>query len=113
MVNIISEQMLERANAASINAPYGTSEFELAGLTAAPSTIAKAPRVKEAIFSVECKLVETKEYASKIDPSQVTATMAILEGVRFWAREDAINGDRNKLDLEVSALPSNHKVSTN
>ncbi|KAL2855947.1 hypothetical protein BJY01DRAFT_243128 [Aspergillus pseudoustus] len=100
VINIVSEHMLEAVNAASINAPYGTSEFSLAGLEPAPCSVVKAPRVKDAIFSIECNLIETKEYASKIDPDKVTCTTAIVEGVRFWAREDAINSKSDHLDLE-------------
>ncbi|KAM0543147.1 hypothetical protein ACHAPJ_012489 [Fusarium lateritium] len=104
VVNTVSEHILERVNATSVNAPYGISEFALAGLTPASSTLVKSPRVEESLFSVECKLVEVKEYHSKMDVSQVTSTMVILEGVRFWAREDAINSDGSKLDIEVGTL---------
>ncbi|GKZ31484.1 hypothetical protein AbraIFM66950_012151 [Aspergillus brasiliensis] len=101
VINIVSEHMLEAVNAASVNAPYGTSEFSVAGLEPAPCSVVKAPRVKDAIFSIECKLVDTREYTSKINPDKVTCTTAVVEGVRFWAREDAINSEGNHLDLEI------------
>ncbi|KAL2006444.1 hypothetical protein VTN00DRAFT_9112 [Thermoascus crustaceus] len=101
VINIISEHYIEAANAASINAPYGVSEFGLTGLHMADSVIVKAPRVQEAIFSVEGKLVETREFYSKAVPGKATTVLAIVEGVRFWAREDAINEDRNLLDPNV------------
>lgn len=106
VINIISEHYIEAANAASINAPYGVSEFGLTGLHMADSTIVKAPRVQEAVFSVEGKLVETREFYSKAVPGKATTVLAIVEGVRFWAREDAINEDRNLLDPNVRDLPS-------
>lgn len=45
--------------------------------------------------------METKEYESRATPGKKTGVMAILEGTRFWAREDAINADRNLIDPNV------------
>ncbi|KAF2431578.1 hypothetical protein EJ08DRAFT_669941 [Tothia fuscella] len=100
-INIISEHFIEAANATSINAPYGISEWALTGLHPAPCSNVKASRVKEAIFSIEARLVETKEYESRATPGKKTGVLAIVEGVRFWAREDAINKDRNIIDPAV------------
>lgn len=101
VINIVSEHFIEAANATSINAPYGISEWALTGLTPAPCSQVKASRVKEAIFAVECKLMETKEFESRVTPGKKTNVLAILEGVRFWAREDAINQDKNIIDPAV------------
>jgi flavin reductase (DIM6/NTAB) family NADH-FMN oxidoreductase RutF len=100
-VNIISEHIFEAANFTSIDAPYGVSEFDVSGLTPAPSTIVKPPRVAEAIFAVEAKLVETRAYQSKVDPSKTTSTLVVVEGVRFWAREDALSEEQDRLDPNV------------
>ena len=97
-INIISEHYIEAANATAINAPYGISEWALTGLTPAPSTDVKPSRVKEAIFSIEGKLVSTQEFESKATPGKKTGVLAIVEGVRFWVREDAINEERNIID---------------
>ncbi|KAL6720465.1 hypothetical protein ACLMJK_002388 [Lecanora helva] len=97
-INIISEHYLEAANATSINAPYGISEWALTGLTPAPSKDVKPSRVKEAIFSIESKLVSTQEFESRATPGKKTGVLAIVEGVRFWVREDAINEERNIID---------------
>ncbi|ERT01887.1 uncharacterized protein SPSK_05429 [Sporothrix schenckii 1099-18] len=101
VLNIISEHFVEAANSTSVNAPYGTSEWGLSGLKQAPSTMVKAPRVKEAIFSAECKLVDLKEFESKAKPGNIAGTLVILEGVNFWVREDAINEERNIIDPKV------------
>jgi flavin reductase (DIM6/NTAB) family NADH-FMN oxidoreductase RutF len=101
-INIISEHFIEAANATSINSPYGISEWALTGLHPAPCTAVKPSRVKEAIFSIEAKLVETKEYESRATPGKKTGVLAIVEGVRFWAREDAINAEKNIIDPAVS-----------
>lgn len=103
VINIVSEHYIEAANAASIDAPYGVSEWALTGLTPASCSQVNASRVKEAIFAVECKLVETKEFESRSTPGKKTCVLAILEGVRFWAREDAINEDKNIVDPAVCA----------
>ncbi|KAF8863819.1 flavoprotein-like protein oxygenase [Acephala macrosclerotiorum] len=101
VINLISEHFIEAANATSINAPYGESEWALSGLTPAPSTTVKASRVKEAIFSVEGKLDFTKEYESKATPGKKTGVLAVIEGTRFWVREDALNEDKNLIDPSV------------
>lgn len=98
VINIISEHFIEAANATSINAPYGISEWALTGLHPAPCTDVKASRVKEAVFSIEGKLMDTKEFESRGTPGKKTGVLAIIEGVRFWVREDAINEDRNIID---------------
>ena len=100
-LNIISEHYIEAANTCSINAPHGVSEWSLSGLHPAPSSIVKPDRVKEAIFSTECKLVETREWESRAEPGKKTGVTAILEGVKFWVREDAINADKNLIDISV------------
>ena len=102
VINIISEHFVEAANATSVNAPYGISEWALSGLTPAACTDVKASRVEEAIFSVEGKLLELKEYESRATPVKKTGVLAIIEGVRFWAREDALNEEKNQLDPAVS-----------
>lgn len=105
VINIISEDFIEAANMTSINAPYGVSEFPISGLHPAESRDVKAPRVKEAVFSIEAKLVETREYNSR-RTGKASCTMAVIEGVRFWAREDAVNEERNALDISVSCSHS-------
>ncbi|CZS99807.1 related to conserved protein/domain typically associated with flavoprotein oxygenases, DIM6/NTAB family [Rhynchosporium agropyri] len=101
VINIISEPFLEAANATSVNAPYGESEWALSGLTPAPCSTVKASRIKEAIFAIEGKLDFTKEYESKATPGKKTGVLAVIEGTRFWVREDALNADKNLVDPAV------------
>jgi flavin reductase (DIM6/NTAB) family NADH-FMN oxidoreductase RutF len=102
VINMISEHFIEAANSTSINAPYGVSEWALSGLTPADCAVVKASRVKEAVFSAECKLMNTQEFESRATPGKKTGVLAVVEGVRFWAREDAINEDKNLIDPAVS-----------
>ncbi|KAI9760475.1 MAG: Guanine nucleotide-binding protein alpha-2 subunit [Chaenotheca gracillima] len=101
VINMISEHFIEAANATSINAPYGTSEWALTGLTPAACTTVKCSRVKESVFAIEGKLMETKEFESRVTPGKKTGVLAIIEGTRFWVREDALNEDKNLIDPDI------------
>jgi flavin reductase (DIM6/NTAB) family NADH-FMN oxidoreductase RutF len=104
-VNIISEHFAEAANSTSINAPYGASEWAVSGLTPSYDChTVKPARVKEAVFSIEAKLESLREFESRSKPGTKNATMVIIEGTRFWVREDAINEDRNVIDPSVGVL---------
>lgn len=101
VINIISDHYIEAANASSIDLPYGQSEWSLSGLTPADSEVVAASRVKEAVFSVEGKLLNSQEFESRATPGKKSGVLAIIEGVRFWVREDAINEDRSLIDPEI------------
>ncbi|KAF8544211.1 hypothetical protein BDD12DRAFT_977877 [Trichophaea hybrida] len=97
-INIISESFVEAANYTSIDAPRGVSEWELSGLTKAGTEVVKPPRVLESVFSVEAKLRFSHEWESP-RTGKKTGVLAVMEGVRFWVREDALVD--GKMDLEV------------
>jgi flavin reductase (DIM6/NTAB) family NADH-FMN oxidoreductase RutF len=101
VINIISEPFVEAANACAIDLPYGQSEWSVTGLTPAETTHVKPKRVKESIFAIEGKLQSTQEFESRATPGKKTGVLAIVEGVKFWVREDAINEDRNLIDPQV------------
>lgn len=111
-INIISEHFLEAANATSVNAPYGVSEWAVSGLTPAyDCETVRCARVREAVFAVEGKLESVREFESRSRPGKMGGTMAVVEGVRFWAREDAVNEERSLIDPAVgnpSSLLSSH-----
>ncbi|RDA94801.1 hypothetical protein CP533_4249 [Ophiocordyceps camponoti-saundersi (nom. inval.)] len=102
VINLVSETFIEAANAASINAPYGVSEWSLTGLTPVRDcqTVA-APRVAEAVFSIEVKLDSYKEYESKATPGRKSSTVVTFEGTRFWVRDDALNEEKTLIDPSV------------
>jgi len=54
--NLASYDLLRAVSESSAPLPRGSSEFEHAGLTMAACNLVKAPRVKEAHASFECKL---------------------------------------------------------
>ena len=108
-LNIISEDFIEAANFTSLNAPQGVSEWSFSGLHPAKSSIVKPDRVKESAFSIEAKLVKTMEWESKNTPGKKTGVTAIVEGVNFWVREDAVDDAGVLVDPAVSLhLRSNH-----
>ncbi|KAF2200171.1 flavo protein-like protein oxygenase [Delitschia confertaspora ATCC 74209] len=100
VLNIISESFVEAANFTSMNCPPGVSEWSFSGLHPAKSKLVKPDRVKEAVFSIEAKLVETREWESRITGKK-TGVMAVVEGVRFWVREDAIDEQGVLIDPKV------------
>lgn len=61
VVNLVTLDLAEKMNATAIDAPRGVDEFELAGLTQAPSNLVAAPRVAEAHAALECRLTEILE----------------------------------------------------
>jgi flavin reductase (DIM6/NTAB) family NADH-FMN oxidoreductase RutF len=54
VVNLVDEDIAERMNRCAASLPYGVSELEHAGFTAAPSRIVKPPRIAESPVSLEC-----------------------------------------------------------
>lgn len=101
VINIISENFVEAANATSINTAYAVSEWDVSGLTPRKCAVVKPSRVQESVFSIEGKLQETKTFESRVRPGKKEGVMAIIEGVRFWVREDAINAERNVISPEI------------
>ena len=56
--NLTTRDLAERMNASCAAVPYGTNEFELAGLTPLPSRLVSVPRVAESPVHFECKVFE-------------------------------------------------------
>jgi flavin reductase (DIM6/NTAB) family NADH-FMN oxidoreductase RutF len=54
--NLATMDLRMQMNATAAHVPHETSEFDLAGLTKAPSRLVKAPRVAEARVSFECRM---------------------------------------------------------
>ncbi|HXX64732.1 MAG TPA: flavin reductase family protein [Bacteroidota bacterium] len=58
VINVVSEEIAEQMNATSAEFPPEVDEFGISGLTPVESTLVRAPRVKEAKASMECRLFE-------------------------------------------------------
>lgn len=55
VVNLVDEPLAEAMNRCAASLPYGQSELQTAGLTAAPSVRIAVPRLQEAPASLECR----------------------------------------------------------
>jgi hypothetical protein len=42
-----------------------------------------------------------REFESRATPGKRTGVLAVIEGTRFWVREDALNDQRNIIDPAV------------
>jgi flavin reductase (DIM6/NTAB) family NADH-FMN oxidoreductase RutF len=54
VVNLVDEACAEAMNRTAASLPYGVSELKQAGLTTAPSSSVKPPRIAESPASLEC-----------------------------------------------------------
>jgi flavin reductase (DIM6/NTAB) family NADH-FMN oxidoreductase RutF len=54
VVNLVDESIAKAMNECAASLPYGENELTRAGLTAAPSSLVKPPRIAEAPASLEC-----------------------------------------------------------
>ena len=54
VVNLVDEAIAEKMNQCAASLPFGENELVRAGLTAAPCSVVKPPRIAEAPASLEC-----------------------------------------------------------
>jgi flavin reductase (DIM6/NTAB) family NADH-FMN oxidoreductase RutF len=54
VVNLVDDALAEAMNLTAATVPYGEDELTLAGLTTAPSSVVKPPRIAESPASLEC-----------------------------------------------------------
>jgi flavin reductase (DIM6/NTAB) family NADH-FMN oxidoreductase RutF len=55
VVNVVTDDLLEKMNLCATDFPAGVNELEMAGLTTAPSSVVKVPRIAEAHAALECR----------------------------------------------------------
>ena len=60
--NLSTRALAEQMNATCAGVPYGTNEFELAGLTQAPSRLVSVPYVAESPVNFECKVTQIVQH---------------------------------------------------
>jgi flavin reductase (DIM6/NTAB) family NADH-FMN oxidoreductase RutF len=61
VINVVTEDLIEKMNICATDFPAEVSELEMAGLTTAPSSVVKVPRIAEAHAALECKEFTTME----------------------------------------------------
>jgi flavin reductase (DIM6/NTAB) family NADH-FMN oxidoreductase RutF len=65
VVNIVSQNLVEKMNQTSGDYPPDVSEFEAVGLTPVPSHMVLPPRVGESLVNFECKLRQIVEFGNQ------------------------------------------------
>ena len=61
VINVVTDDLLEKMNICATDFPAGVNELEMAGLTTAPSSVVKVPRIAEAHAALECREFTTME----------------------------------------------------
>ena len=97
--NMPTFALRERMNATSASLPRGVSEFEQAGLTAAPSRIVKPPRVAETPCALECRVVDIVTLRD-VQQSPIGAFLVLGQVVGVHINEAFIRAGR----LDTAAL---------
>lgn len=88
VVNIACRAYAPRVAAAAEPLPYGASEFDLSGLTPAPSRVVRPPRVAESPVAFECRTMQV----IRTNPgAPAGGNVVIAEVVHVFVRDDAIN----------------------
>ncbi len=99
VVNVVNYDIVRQMTLSSVAYPSDVSEFEKAGLTAVPSDLVKAARLKESPVNMECKVKDiiTLGYEGG------AGHLIICEVVRMHIDENVLDEDKkidpHKIDL--------------
>jgi len=91
-INIVSAPLAQKMVDSSAILPYEVDEFQRVGVTPAPCEAISAPRVAECGVSLECILIESKEYG------EIPNTVLIGEAVLFHVEDGLYDG--RHIDVE-------------
>jgi flavin reductase (DIM6/NTAB) family NADH-FMN oxidoreductase RutF len=92
VVNLVDENIAEAMNQCAASLPYGENELVRAGLTAAPSSAVKPPRIAEAPASLECLEWGTLQIGNN----------RVVIGVvkRLHLREELFDAEKKRINTE-------------
>ncbi len=90
VVNIVVDDIAEAMNRTAAEYPSEVSEFEIAGLTPAPSQQVKPPRVAESPVNMECRLLQVVP----LGQGEHQHGLVIGQIVLMHIRDDIIEGHR-------------------
>lgn len=96
VINLVSEALAPAMNVTAVNAPRGTDESVLAGLTTEPSVHVKPPRIAESPVSLECRTFQV------LEPS-ASSTILLAQILEVHVRRDAF-ADQSRLHIDPSVL---------
>lgn len=88
VVNIVSEDIIEKINLTSTELPYGEDEFLLSGLTPLDSEIVKPKRILESSIHFECIYRDHLSYGDKAGAGSIITG----EVVKVHISEDILEG---------------------
>lgn len=88
VINIVTEELAQSMNISATELPPHVDEFELAGLTAAPSARVRPPRVAQSPINFECELRQVVPIG---DGSPGSAWIIIGEVVHMHVADEVIN----------------------
>jgi flavin reductase (DIM6/NTAB) family NADH-FMN oxidoreductase RutF len=89
VINVVTYELREKVNHASAEFPYGTSEWEEAGLTQIPSVKVRPARVLESPLAMECRLYEVVPHGT----GPLSANYVIGEVVYFHVASRLLQTD--------------------
>ncbi len=90
VVNVVVDDIAAAMNSTAAEYPADVDEFEISGLTAAPSEIVSAPRVAESPVNMECRLNQVVAIG---DDAEAHA-LVIGDIALMHVRDDIIDGHR-------------------
>ncbi len=95
VANIVTEDLAEAMNLTATELPAEVDEFELAGLTKAPATVVRPPRVAESPIHFECRVTHVLTLGD--EPKSGRAVIGRI--VHIHVAEEVLLGT-DKIDLE-------------
>ena len=97
VVHVAVESYFREMAACAEDLPYGESELDMVGLTAAPSKVVKPPRLLEAPVAFECRTLQIV----RTNPGKPMAgNLVIAEVVHVWLA-DGLANDRWHVDQDA------------
>lgn len=97
VVNIVTEELVEAMNITATELPASVNEFELAGLTSAPSITVTPPRLAESPVNYECKVVEVVDIG---DGGKGSGSVVIGEVLHLHVADEVIQPDYH-IDIQT------------
>ena len=89
VVNVVVDDIAKAMNSTAAEFPADVDEFEVGGLTAAPSELVRAPRVAESPVNMECRLNQMVAVGDGTKHAIVIGEIVLMH-----IRDDIINGHR-------------------
>jgi flavin reductase (DIM6/NTAB) family NADH-FMN oxidoreductase RutF len=89
VINVVTFAMREQMNRASSEFPYGVSEWEAAGFTAAPAVKVRPSRVLESPLAIECRLFQIVPHGE----GPLSANYIIGEVLYFHVAKHLLKGE--------------------